>query len=136
MGNLQDYYTQHFLGLNHVVALNDYSSLTIDLRYFRTMSSGANASTAGRAAGYRTTGYTDDQNGEIDNSLWSAAFNYRLNAHALTLGYQRVSDGTYFMQNGQGNLPDKGAGGSNLYLWTDRMLLSFNRAGEHTAFGQ
>jgi hypothetical protein len=33
-------------------------------------------------------------------------------------------------------LPDKGAGGSSLYLYTDRLIQSFNRAGERTAFGQ
>ncbi|MNL17017.1 Porin-like protein NicP precursor [compost metagenome] len=31
---------------------------------------------------------------------------------------------------------DKGAGGSSLYLYTDRLIQSFTRAGENTAFGQ
>lgn len=136
VGNLNDYYTQHFAGLNHVWAINDISSLSSDLRYFRTLSSGANGSSAGRADGYRTTGYTSGQDGEIDNSLWSAAFTYKLGGHAATLGYQSLSDGSNFMQLNQGSLPDKGAGGSSLYLWTDRLLMSFNRAGERTAFGQ
>jgi len=134
-GQLQDYYLQQFAGLNHVLALTDDSSLTTDLRYFRTRSDGANGSASGREQGYRVTGYSAGEEGEIDNDLWSAAFTYRLHGHSLTLGYQSVSDNSNFVQINQGSI-DKGAGGSSLYLWTDKMLLSFTRAGERTRFAQ
>ncbi|WP_054056755.1 OprD family porin [Pseudomonas asplenii] len=135
MGQLQDYYQQHFAGLNHTLSLNDYGSLTTDLRYFRTGSQGANGSASGRRQGYKVGGYTAEGDGEIDSDLWSAAFTYRLRGHALALGYQSVSQGSNFVQLNQGSI-DKGAGGSSLYLWTDKMLLSFTRAGERTGFAQ
>lgn len=134
-GQLEDYYTQHFAGLNHAWKLGDSSSLTTDLRYFRTRAEGANGSASGRAQGYRVSGYTADGNGEIDNALWSAAVTYRISGHSMTLGYQSVSDDSNFVQLNQGSI-DKGAGGSSLYLWTDKMLLSFTRAGEQTRFAQ
>jgi hypothetical protein len=56
--------------------------------------------------------------------------------HAVTAGYQSVSDGSNFTQLNQGSLVDKGAGGSSVYLYTDRFIQSFTRAGENTAFGQ
>lgn len=135
VGELQDYYQQHFAGLNHTLALADDSSLTSDLRYFRTRSDGANGSASGRARGYTVGGYTANGDGEIDSDLWSAAFTYRLGGHSLMLGYQSVSDNSNFVQINQGSI-DKGAGGSSLYLWTDKMLLSFTRAGERTGFAQ
>ncbi|BAP44021.1 outer membrane porin [Pseudomonas sp. StFLB209] len=134
-GQLEDYYTQHFLGLNHKWTLGDDSSLTTDLRYFRTLADGANRSASGRAQGYRTSGYTSAGNGEIDNSLWSAAFTYRLRGHSVLLGYQSVSDDSNFVQLNQGSI-DEGAGGTTLYLWTQKMVLNFSRAGEQTAFAQ
>lgn len=134
-GQLEDYYLQQFTGLNHTLALTDDSSLTTDLRYFRTRADGANGSSAGRSQGYTVGGYTKGGDGEIDNDLWSAAFTYRLQGHSLTLGYQSVSDDSNFVQINQGSI-DKGAGGSSLYLWTDKMLLSFTRAGERTGFAQ
>lgn len=135
VGELQDYYQQHFAGLNHTLTLADDSSLITDLRYFRTRSDGANASASGREQGYTVGGYTAQGDGEIDNDLWSAAFTYRLRGHSLMLGYQSVSDDSNFVQINQGSI-DKGAGGSSLYLWTDKMLLSFTRAGERTGFAQ
>lgn len=135
VGQLEDYYTQHFAGLNHTWVLNEQSSLTTDLRYFRTRADGANDSASGRAEGYRVGGFTEQGNGKIDNDLWSAAFTYRLGGHSATLGYQSVSDDSNFVQINQGSI-DKGAGGSSLYLWTDKMLLNFTRAGERTRFAQ
>jgi hypothetical protein len=134
-GQLEDYYTQHFAGLNHNWDLGDNGSLTSDLRYFRTRSDGANGTTSGRSQGYVASGYTSGGDGEIDNNLWSAAFTYRLGGHALTLGHQEVSDDSNFVQINQGSI-DKGAGGSSLYLLTDKMLLNFTRAGERTGFAQ
>lgn len=131
--NLDNYYTQQFFGLIHTLAIADGQSLKTDLRYFKTNSSGENSS---GTSGYRISGYTKNGDGEIDNRTWSAALVYTLGGHAITAGYQSVSDGSNFTQLNQGSLPDKGAGGSSLYLYTDRLIQSFNRAGERTAFGQ
>jgi hypothetical protein len=131
--NLDNYYTQQFFGLIHTLAIADNQSLKTDLRYFKTDSSGKNSS---GTPGYRITGYTKNGDGEIDNRTWSATLIYTLGGHAVTAGYQSVSDGSYFTQLNQGSLADKGAGGYSLYLYTDRMIQSFNRAGERTSFGQ
>ncbi|MCY1516662.1 Porin-like protein NicP [compost metagenome] len=134
--NLEDYYDQHFLGLTHSLPIAEGQSFKTELRYFRTTSDGANATAAGRAAGFRVGGFTENGTGEIDNHTWSAAFTYSIKGHALMAGYQVVSDGSNFVQPNQGSLPDKGAGGASIYLHTDRMLASFNRAGERTGFAQ
>ena len=131
--NLDDYYTQQFFGLMHTLTISDNQSLKTDLRYFKTDSSGANSS---GTSGYRISGYTEGADGEIDNRTWSAALIYTAGAHAITAGYQSVSSGSNFTQLSQGNLPDKGAGGASLYLYTDRLIQTFTRAGERTAFGQ
>jgi len=131
--NLEDYYKQHFAGLLHVLALGDRQSLKTDLRYFRTDSEGANAK---GTAGYRANGYTRNNSGEIDNNTWSAAFTYSLGAHAFTLGHQRVSENSNFVQLNQGNLANEGAAGASVYLLTDRQIFNFTRAGERTTFGE
>jgi hypothetical protein len=131
--NLDNYYTQQFFGLIHTLAITDGQSLKTDLRYFKTDSSGANSS---GTTGYRISGYTKDGDGEIDNRTWSAALVYTVGGHGITAGYQSVSSGSNFTQLSQGNLPDKGAGGASLYLYTDRLIQTFTRAGERTAFGQ
>ncbi|MCP1507050.1 hypothetical protein J2Y83_003023 [Pseudomonas marginalis] len=134
--NLEDYYQQHFAGLIHVLPLGDYGSLKTDLRYFKTTSDGKNSSAAGRAEGYKFAGYSKNGSGEIDNNTWSAAFIYSLGPHAITAGYQQVSDDSNFAQLNQGGLVNKGEGGSSLYLYTDRTVQTFIQAGERTAFAQ
>ena len=134
--NLEDYYQQHFAGLVHVLPMGDYGSLKTDLRYFKTTSDGKNASAAGRADGYKFGGYTKGGTGEIDNDTWSAAFIYSLGPHAITAGYQSVSDDSNFAQLNQGGLVGKGEAGPSLYLYTDRTIQTFIQAGERTAFAQ
>lgn len=131
--NLENYYTQQFFGLIHTLALSDNQSLKTDLRYFKTDSSGKNSS---GTSGYKISGYTQGNDGEIDNRTWSAALIYTVGGHAITAGYQSVSDGSNFTQLNQGSLAGKGAGGTSLYLYTDRLIQSFTRAGERTSFGQ
>ncbi|MFJ4430643.1 OprD family porin [Pseudomonas sp. NPDC089395] len=134
--NLEDYYNQHFVGFIHTLPLSAGQSLRTDLRYFRTVADGANDSAAGRASGYRVGGYTEDGDGKIDNHTWSASLTYAVQGHALMAGYQHVSSASNFVQPNQGALEGKGASGASIYLLTDRMLASFNRAGERTAFAQ
>lgn len=133
---LDDFYTQHFIGATQKISLGASSSLTTELRYFKTASAGANSSSAGRTAGYRTNGHTNGGTGEIDNNTWSVSSTYSFGTHALLLGYQSVSTGSNFVQLNQGGLIGKGAGGASTYLVTERFIQSFNRAGEQTVFGQ
>ena len=55
-GNLDDFYTQHFLGLTHNLALGA-GVLKSDLRYFNSGSDGKNGTAAGVAEGFASTGY-------------------------------------------------------------------------------
>ncbi|MBK4992435.1 OprD family porin [Pseudomonas sp. S37] len=134
--NLEDYYDQHFLGLQNTWQLAPGQSLKADLRYFRTTADDANKSAEGRVSGYRVGGFTESADGKIDNHLWTAALTYQVGGNAVMMGYQQVSNGSNFVQQSQGTLPDKGAGASSLYIYTDRMMAAFNRAGERSVFGQ
>lgn len=136
VANLEDYYTQHFFGVEQTFALNDEQSLTYQLHYFATSSSGANATAGGRAQGYRVNGYSRNGAGEIDNRTWSALGTYQLGGHSVTGGFQAVSNDSDFAQVNQGSLADKGAGGVSYYLYTNRLSGSFNRAGERTWFAE
>lgn len=136
VARLEDYYTQHFVGFTHRLPLGQGRAWVTDVRAFDTDASGANSTAAGRAAGYATSGYTEDGAGEIDNRTWSVSGEYQAGGHALMLGYQAVSSGSNFVQPNQGSLADKGAGGASTYLLTDRYIQAFNRAGEQTVFAQ
>jgi hypothetical protein len=59
-----------------------------------------------------------------------------LGVHAITAGYQSVSDDSNFAQLNQGGLVDKGEAGASLYLYTDRTIQTFIQSGERTAFAQ
>ena len=128
---LEDYYKQNFLGLNHNWELGEKRSLNTDLRYFRTRATGANDKALDFQNKHTVGGYS--KNGKIDNNTWSLAFTYKMDAHALMLGHQRVSTGSNFVQLNQGNTGE-GAGGASLYLHTDRLANSFSKAGERTTF--
>lgn len=136
VARLEDYYTQHFVGVTHRLSLGQGRAWVTDVRGFKTNSVGANSTAAGRAAGYATSGYTADGAGKIDNRTWSVSGEYQAGGHALMLGYQQVSSGSNFVQPNQGSLADKGAGGASTYLLTDRYIQAFNRAGEQTVFAQ
>lgn len=70
-GELRDIYRQHFLGLQHTLALGP-GKLKSDLRYF-------NNSETGQA-----------RVGDIDNQVFNAMFTYSLAGHALGVAYQRM----------------------------------------------
>ncbi|PTU74366.1 OprD family porin [Pseudomonas mangrovi] len=128
-GNLEDFYQQHFLGLTHTLALGD-GSLKSDLRYFDSRSDGKNASAAGRAQGYRSSGYwngaaANPDRFEVDNQTWSALFTYSQAGHSLGVGYQQLSGSSAFPFLSQGD-------GATAYLITDRQIGKFLSAGERT----
>jgi len=70
-GQLADIYRQHFLGVQHTLALGP-GKLKSDLRYFTNSESGQ-----ARA-------------GDIDNQVYNAMFTYSLAGHALGVGYQQM----------------------------------------------
>ncbi|SEJ12812.1 outer membrane porin, OprD family [Azotobacter beijerinckii] len=126
-GTLDDFYEQHFVGLQHDWKL-PVGLLKTDLRYFNSDSDGKNASASGRAEGYRSSGYWaagDSHRGEVDNRLWSAKFTYLLEAHELSVGVQRLSGNSDFPVLNQGD-------GYTSYLITDSQIGKFLRAGERT----
>ena len=126
-GSLEDFYTQHFLGLTHNLVL-PAGALKTDLRYFNSGADGRNNSDAGRSEGYRSSGYWkagDRHAGEVDNNTWSALFTYSLSGHAISAGYQQVSGGSAFPFVSQGD-------GATAYLITDRQIGKFASAGERT----
>ncbi|UVE18003.1 OprD family porin [Pseudomonas sp. LS44] len=130
-GNLEDFYKQHFLGLLHNWAIGP-GVLKSDLRYFDSNSDGKNSSVAGRAEGYRSSGFYGVTGagapitaGEVDNQAWSALFTYSLGSHALSAGYQALSGDSAFPFLNQGD-------GSTAYLITDRQIGKFQNAGERT----
>jgi hypothetical protein len=133
-GKLEDFYNQHFFGLQHSLSIGE-GKLKTDLRYFYNTSDGKNASRQGRAGGYASTGYYNNGAtlGEVDNRTWSAMFTYSLGGHAVSAGYQQLSGDSNFPYINQSSL---GATGSGLYLITDRMIGSFVKAGERTWLSQ
>lgn len=131
---LKDYYDQQFAGAVHTWHLTDAQTLKTDLRYFRTRSNGANSS---GTTGYQVGGFTRDGDGEVHNDLWSATFIYSAYGHSVLLGYQRISDDSNFVQLNQASLGGGvEAGGSSTYLYTDRLVSNFTRAGQTTTYAQ
>ncbi|MEJ5057427.1 MULTISPECIES: OprD family outer membrane porin [unclassified Pseudomonas] len=136
--NLEDYYTQNFLGLVHVFPIAPNQSFKTDLRYFDSSSDGKNGDPGYQ---FNNNGGYAKHLGEIDNQTWSATFTYTLGGNAFLLGHQRVSDDGGFVFLNQGSLVDgrgrnEGAGGASFYSFTDATVGSFIRAGENTSYGQ
>jgi hypothetical protein len=126
-GELENFYQQHFVGLVHTLALPS-GSLKSDLRFFDSSSSGRNGNAAGRAEGYRSSGYHN--NGEVDNQVLAGLFTYSLGGHSVSLGYQHLNGSSDFPFLNQGD-------GSATYLITDRQTgARFQRAGESTWVAQ
>lgn len=73
--NLEDFYRQHHLGVQHLLPLADDQSLKSDIRWARS---------------------TDEGGSRVDNRALNALFTYRLGGHAFGLGYQRMSGDSGF----------------------------------------
>ncbi|WP_420875565.1 OprD family outer membrane porin [Pseudomonas congelans] len=59
---------------------------------------------------------------------------YFRDVHTSNSGYQRASDDSNFVQPNQNGLGEDD-GGAAVYLYTDRLVGKFNRAGENTKYG-
>ncbi|SDR86655.1 outer membrane porin, OprD family [Halopseudomonas xinjiangensis] len=120
---LRDYYLQHFIGLEHAIALAE-GELGVDVRLFHSSGRGANAAGNSEygARGVYAEGATI---GEVDNRTASLALSYETRMHRFGLGHQWV--------NGDSDFPyvDNGDGAS-VYLITYAQVGKFQRAGERT----
>lgn len=122
-GNLKEFYTQHFFGLKHSLAL-PVGKLKTDMRYFYSDSDGKNSSAEGRLDGYKATG-KNSAHTEVDSQVWSLFSSYELSGHSFGLGYQQA--------NGDSDMPFINQGdGSTVYLITNSQIGKFQRAGERT----
>lgn len=111
-GQLQDYYRQHFVGVQHRLLLGE-GRLNTDLRYFDSNAYGANSS---QLAGYGN---------KVDNRAISAMFTYHRSGHSLGLGRQHMSGNSAFpfINNGDG---------ATAHLITDSQIGKFLRAEQRT----
>lgn len=111
-GQLQDYYRQHFVGVQHRLLLGE-GRLNTDLRYFDSNAYGANRS---GDAGYGS---------KVDNRAISAMFTYHRSGHSLGLGRQHMSgDSAFpFINNGDS---------ATAHLITDSQIGKFLRAEQRT----
>ncbi|WCD78830.1 OprD family porin [Pseudomonas sp. TUM22785] len=74
-GALDNIYRQHYVTLNHVLALDGGQSLKSDIRFARS---------------------TSDGGSNVDNRALGALFTYGIGGHAVGVGYQRMSGDTGF----------------------------------------
>lgn len=74
----EDSWNQHYFGGTLVKALNQNSSLTLNLNLYRTTDTGKSLS------------------GRIDNTTWSLMSTYAQGPHGFSLGYQKVDGDTPF----------------------------------------
>lgn len=103
LGELEEFYRQHYLGLVHTTRLGP-GSLVSDLRYFRSQDVG------------------QARNGELDNEMLSALLTYSLGGHALSAGYQRLG--------GEGGLPF--VDGATVYSFSNAGVGKFVEEDERT----
>ncbi|WP_287810199.1 OprD family porin [Pseudomonas sp.] len=121
-GNLENFYTQHFLGLVHNWKVGP-GTLRSDLRYFNNSADGKD----NNDPDYYTAGYYGDgvTKGKVDSQLSSALFTYQVGPHTLAAGYQQVTGDSDAVWLNQGD-------GSTAYFMTESMIGKFQRAGERT----
>lgn len=134
--NLEDFYYQHFFGINHDLKTK-YGKFTTDLRFFYSGSQGKNARDDRLLTGYTSRGYYGEgvTKGEIDNKLASLKLGYDVKGHLVELGYQHTS--------GKSDLPHvnessayAGDFGNTAYVITQMFNNNFVRAGEKTFVGR
>ena len=123
IGELQDFYRQHYLGFTYDTE-TALGTLETDLRLFHSDGVGANA--AGQA-GFGATGvYANSATtGEVDNRTASIKLSLLRSAHEIGIGYQRVYGDSDFPYIDNGD-------GSSIYLITYMQIGKFQRSGQRT----
>lgn len=123
IGELQDYYRQHFVGATYDSNVGN-GTLETDLRYFHSSAIGANEQ--GQAGfGARGSFANGQSSGRVDNRTASAMLTYSVAEHDISLGYQHMSGRSDFPYIDNGD-------GASVYLITDAQIGKFLRAGERT----
>lgn len=102
-GEMREFYQQQFLGLVYKLSVGP-GNLTTDLRYFNSADVGA------------------ARNGQVDSDMFSGLLTYRLQGHALSIGYQKVYGDTA--------LPY--ASVSTVYSFSNAGVGKFIQSGEQT----
>ncbi|MEE9100079.1 MULTISPECIES: OprD family porin [Pseudomonas] len=107
---VEDLWDQYYVNLNYTLPLADDQSLGFDANYYNTRDSG------------------DSKLGDISNNTYSLAVAYSfLQAHTLTLAFQKVNGNTPFDYIGIG---DNNAGGDSIFLANSIQYSDFNGPGE------
>ena len=111
---LEDVWRQYYGNLNWLLPVADDQSLGFDFNI------------------YRTNDYGQAKAGEISNTTWSLAAAYSfLQAHTVTLAYQKVHGDTPFDYVGFGD-NGAGAGGDSIFLANSVQYSDFNGPGERS----
>ncbi|PJI49060.1 MAG: outer membrane porin, OprD family [Pseudomonas sp.] len=111
---LEDIWRQYYGNVNWLLPVADDQSLGFDFNI------------------YRTNDYGQAKAGEISNTTWSLATAYSfLQAHTVTLAYQKVHGDTPFDYVGFGD-NGAGAGGDSIFLANSVQYSDFNGPGERS----
>jgi len=107
----EDLWNQYYANANYTLAMADKQSLNFDFNIYRTTDTGSALA------------------GDIANTTYSFATAYSfLNAHTITLAYQKVHGDTPFDYVGVGNRVDRG--GDSILLANSIQYSDFNGPGE------
>ncbi|HCT07763.1 MAG TPA: outer membrane porin, OprD family, partial [Pseudomonas sp.] len=113
-GELEDIWRQYYTNLNYVLPLGHDQSLALDGNLYRTLDTGSAKA------------------GAINNTTYSLAAAYSfLQAHTLTLSFQKVHGDTPFDYIGTGN-NGAGEGGDSVFLANSIQWGDFNGPGEQS----
>ena len=113
-GELEDIWRQYYTNLNYVIPLGHDQSLALDGNLYRTLDTGSAKA------------------GAINNTTYSLAAAYSfLQAHTLTLSFQKVHGDTPFDYIGTGN-NGAGEGGDSVFLANSVQWGDFNGPGEQS----
>lgn len=113
-GELEDIWHQYYTNVNYVLPFGNGQSLALDGNLYRTLDEGAAKA------------------GAINNTTYSLAAGYSfLQAHKITLSYQKVHGDTPFDYVGTGN-NGAGEGGDSVFLANSVQFSDFNGPGEQS----
>lgn len=105
----KDIWRQYYGNVNYALPLTDQQAVTFDFNIYRTLDEGSKKA------------------GNINNTTWSLAAAYSLDAHTFTLAYQKVHGDTPFDYVGVG---EENSGGDSIFLANSIHVSDFNGPGE------
>jgi len=112
VSEFKDVWNQYYGNVNYILPLTDDQSLTFDANYYNTQDQGSAKA------------------GDINNNTYSLAAAYSfLQAHTVTLAFQKVNGSTAFDYLGVGD-NGSGEGADSIFLANSIQISDFNGAGE------